>query len=73
MAAKGPTNVAEVKRIQVSLDSLSYKLLGKIASYGMDGRSHAEVASRIIRDWLKDNAIGRVEKVEALEKLVETD
>ena len=69
MSTKGPTNITEAKRIQISLDSLSCKLLDKIALIGMDGRSRAEVASRIIRDWLKEKAKGRIEEGEELQKI----
>jgi hypothetical protein len=69
MSSKRRTNVAEVKRIQVSLDQLSYSLLGRIAAIGMDGRSHAEVASKIIREWLKKNAGNTIQDGERLQEI----
>ena len=69
MSLKPRTNVAEAKRIQISVDDLSYALLGRIAAFGMEGRSHAEVASRIIRDWLKKNAEEEINRGESLRKI----
>ena len=71
MSSKGPTTVAGVKRIQISVDDVSYNLLGRIAAVGMDGRSHAEVASKIIREWLKLNAINAIKEQEMLKSFAE--
>ena len=69
MGTKGKTNLADTERIQISLDQLSYGLLGKIAKIGMDGRSHAEVASKIVREWLKANAKDTIHEGNELQKL----
>ena len=69
MKSKRRTNIADVKRIQISVDHLSYSLLGRIAAIGMDGRSHAEVASKIIREWLKMNAETTIQDGERLQKI----
>jgi len=69
MSSKRRTNIAEVKRIQISVDHLSYSLLGRIAAIGMDGRSHAEVASKIIREWLKANAENTIQDGERLQEI----
>lgn len=71
MAPKGHTNIAQTKRIQVSLDELSYALLGRIAGIGMEGRSHAEVASKAIRDWLKENATKAIQQGEEFQEMIE--
>ena len=69
MSTKGKTNLTNVERIQISLDPLSYSLLSRIAEIGIDGRSHAEVASRIVREWLKENAEETIKKGNLLRKL----
>ncbi len=72
-AEKRKTNIAKTERLQLSLDPLSYRLLGNIAEIGIDGRGHADVASYVISQWLKDNYKVYIEELEGLKALSGVD
>ncbi len=59
-------NSTETVRIQISLDANSALLLGRIATYGSRGKNKAEVATRIVQDWLIDNGSNLIAKQEAI-------
>lgn len=71
--AKKRTNVAGTERLQLSLDPVSYGLLGKVAEAGMYGRSHAEVASFVVREWLSKNSEETIISLSRLRELSGVD
>lgn len=48
-------NVIGTKRIQLTIDVATDRLIGEIAQLGFHGASKPEVACTIIRMWLWDN------------------
>lgn len=48
-------NVVETKKLQLTVDVATDRLIGDIAMLGLHGTSKSEVACSIIRMWLWDN------------------
>lgn len=49
------TNLVETKKLQLTVDVATDRLVGEIAALGLHGTSKSEVACSIIRMWLWDN------------------
>ena len=49
------TNLVETRKLQLTVDVATDRLVGEIASLGLHGTSKSEVACSIIRMWLWDN------------------
>lgn len=49
------TCVVETRKLQLTVDAATDRLIGEIAQLGLHGTSKAEVACSILRMWLWDN------------------
>lgn len=63
-------NSSETVRIQISLDANSAGLLELIATYGQKGKNKAEVATRILQDWLLENGEILINRQESSSQLL---
>jgi hypothetical protein len=48
-------NLVETKKLQLTVDAATDRLVGEIAALGLHGTSKSEVACSIIRMWLWEN------------------
>jgi hypothetical protein len=48
-------NIVETKKLQLTVDVATDRLIGEIAALGLHGTNKSEVACSIIRMWLWDN------------------
>lgn len=48
-------NIVETKKLQLTVDIATDRLIGEIAALGLHGTTKSEVACSIIRMWLWEN------------------
>jgi hypothetical protein len=48
-------NIVETKKLQLTVDIATDRLIGEIAALGLHGTSKSEVACSIIRMWMWEN------------------